>query len=223
MKWALDEYHVTPQEDLGGMTPLEKWREATGKDSPHAPQLPPDLDLFRDDFLAIPKDSDGTRIVRHDGTVELYNEVYVDESGALPRNVPLPVRFEPERMGIIKMLSPTLHKFIPLTRRPKSNITLVEIEYLNNQLTGRMKRVSEVRGRELLERQARIKQLVFQNKQERRAHLASARRQEVSDKIQPAPQLHPAQEEDIVETLPSTKFLEEIMRKSLTEEEKSDE
>ena len=46
MKWALDEYHVTPQEDLGGMTPLEKWREATGKDSPHAPQLPPDLDLF---------------------------------------------------------------------------------------------------------------------------------------------------------------------------------
>jgi transposase InsO family protein len=222
VQWVVDDYHITPHSELGGATPLERWNGMTGKDSPYAPQLPSDLQRFQDDFLSPPKDQDGTRTIREDGTVELYNEVYIVEDSSLPRGVPLPVRFNPEDMSRIKLL-PNANGYVTLRRRDgPGRVSLEEIEYLNRQLNNKMKRVPEIRAQALMERRARIKQLVFLNNQEKLRVRAAARRAEVGDRDSISKPIEWAAQEEMVENL-ATRKGSETTRRRLTPEESDDE
>lgn len=221
VRWIVDGYHITPHKELGGATPLEKWNALTGRDSPFAPQLPEDIERFKDDFLSFPKDQDGTRVLSHAGTIELYNELYVPDVDDLPRDTPLPIRLDPTDMSQIRILHPLTHKYVSAHRQDgPGRITLEEIEYLNRTLDEKMRKVIEVRARCLLDLRTRTNQFIFQNEEERRRMRSSARRAEVIARDSPDPLQPEVTQQEIAEHFLSKERLEE-MRQSLTPEEES--
>ncbi len=65
VRFIAEEYHNTPQDDLGGATPLEMWK--AGLDEASFPIKPPaDIERFKVDFYSHP-DQGGTRTIGNDG------------------------------------------------------------------------------------------------------------------------------------------------------------